>query len=334
MNSTIFFQLKVHRPLNHYNEARRPVRQMLAFCSICLVSIILSSCQHTQSDVQRSSHFSYPFLASKDWQGKAEIAVYRGQIMRYGQKRPARLALITVLEPFNMQQRVKANQGMEHSYAIKQNQSLNYQTGVYPYSQLNSIFWRLSNGSLIKASMTSQDWCGHTFKEAIRTDKQLILNYNSYWENEASGSQNISEPDQALLYDELPLVVRSPDFRKIKQSSVFPLLMSSQVNQPTWDIYEARREKLQYDPAKIEQESTTLRINGKLYPEVLRIKITASGPDGNLHIDSFFVDEASPNRVLLRWERHDSSVLELEELYYSPYWKRHNKGDVFQNNRM
>ncbi len=285
---------------------------------------------------------SFLWLDRREWKGKAEIANYSGTVTRYRQRREADLSLITVVEPFNMQQLVKSEQ--EGPLVLKQNQVISFQTGVYPYNQMNSLFWRADGGQLLKATMSSQEWCGHTFKELRPEGGHLQLSYSSYWEGEGRSYQRISMPrisiseerderQLILLYDELALAVRSPQFLSSQKIFLFPLLMSSQVLRPDWDVGKPAR-KPRFFPARVEKKETRLQLGSKLFKKVILFQVSFRDVSGREVSDKFFVNYGDPNRTLLQWERHDGSKFVLTGLYFSDYWNQNGIGDKLKNNRL
>lgn len=290
---------------------------------VVITTIVFTSCGPKAQDETR---FQLPFLDRPEWKGKAEIARYSGTIIRYGQFRPASLVLITVWEPFHPKELVKSDTGKDAIGALKQNQVWSYQTGVYPYRQMNSLFWRPENGELLKATMSTQEWCGHTFKDLRREGGHLRLSYNSYWEGEAVGELRIAIPGgPTLLYDELPLALRSDVVRRNGNVHVFPLLMSSQVKRPDWDIFGEPRTPA-FEPGSIVTEQVKKQIGG-IEHNVFRTTVEVQRGTNKLR-DIYFIDADSPNRTLLRWERYDGSVLTLEKVTFAPYWQMHKNGDT------
>ena len=80
---------------------------------------------------------------SRAWSdGRAELSGYRARVNRYGEMRDAELVLIYVTEPMDRRTWVKDDDApAEHLVdVLKLNASLRFQTGVYPYSVLTSVF--------------------------------------------------------------------------------------------------------------------------------------------------------------------------------------------------
>jgi hypothetical protein len=242
-------------------------------------------------------------------------------VIRYGEPRNATLSLITVYEPWNQSEAVKAETNVSsNSYALKQNQVLTYQTGVYPYRQMNSLFWDSKSHSFLKASMTTQEWCGQTFKELRPVAGKLRFFFNSYWEGESSGTRFLEppgNPGRAFLYDELPLIVRSKSLPSGK-IRLYPMLMSSQVKRPYWDIGEKETAPTFIDATVEKNQEETAA--GAI--EVITVQFEMGD---KMRVDRFYVNQ---QRRLIRWERNDGGVLNLVSTHRAKYWQLHGTADA------
>ncbi|MCB1137519.1 MAG: hypothetical protein KDK23_02140 [Leptospiraceae bacterium] len=311
--------------------------KLLTIFVIPLIYFSAATCQKPESATKQAAatERAWGFLGTDAFRGKAEVARYTGEVLRYGHRRQAELMLITVLEPFKPEQLVKSETETDY-YMIKQNQVLSYQTGVYPYRQMNSLFWEASSGRFRKAVMTSQEWCGQTYKELRKHKNTLQYFYSSYWENESRGYTTVQVPQShALLYDELPLLVRM-DRLEDRKTKMFPMLMSSQVRRPDWDIGLPGRAP-DFWPASLENRTGTLQWKGQL--RNVRIVVvrqsSRNAKDGTVPAreDIFYVDMDSASRPLLRWERNDGGILELQSLDYFDYWQHNDPGEVLPGNQ-
>src|SRR5438105_1116245 len=72
--------------------------------------------------------------------GRAELAGYRASVPRYGALRNAELVLIYVTEPMDRRTWIKDDAAREPNRVdvLKLNASLEFLTGIYPYSVLTS----------------------------------------------------------------------------------------------------------------------------------------------------------------------------------------------------
>ena len=148
--------------------------------------------------------------------GKAEFNIYDAQIAREGVPRACEVLHILVREPFDPRQLVKPDNPNQPDAipVLKLNQIFHVPTGLYVYQQMHSNFWRVDNAQLVKFSVTSNDSCGNTFKEARREGERLAYEYHTYWDGMADGKETVNVPLNGYFYDELPWLVRTIDFSK------------------------------------------------------------------------------------------------------------------------
>ncbi len=119
-------------------------------------------------------------------QGKAEITSYELSQARYGELRHGKAVLIFVTEPFSEKLHVKKNKATpENSVPVlKLNSVKKFNTGIYPYSIMNSIFYALDKRkNAIKISSSIQDWCGHVYTQLNNRETYEITSH-SYFEEE------------------------------------------------------------------------------------------------------------------------------------------------------
>src|SRR6266403_507725 len=183
------------------------VKSLFYFCGALFLSARFAAAQFTPALLQNNSYWG---------DGKAEFNIYDAQIARYGIPRPCEVLHILVREPCDPKQLVKPDDSNAAGAiaVLKLNQILHVPTGLYVYQQMHSNFWRVDNAQLLKFSLTSNDSCGNTFKEARRDGDRLAYEYHTYWDGMAGGKENVSVPVNGYLYDELPWLVRTIDFSK------------------------------------------------------------------------------------------------------------------------
>ena len=181
--------------------------------------------------------------------GKAEFNIYDAQIVRYGQPRQTEVLHILVREPFDLKQMVKPDNWQRPGViqVLKMNQILHVPTGLYVYQQMQSNFWRADNARLAKFSLTSNDSCGNTYKEARRGGEIFTYQWHTYWDGMAEGQEKVRLPPNGFFYDELPLRVRTIDFTK--PSGDFEIQLA-----PT--IINSKKDNLVWKPAQVHFEST------------------------------------------------------------------------------
>jgi hypothetical protein len=237
--------------------------------------------------------------------GKAEFNIYDAQIVRYGQPRPCEVLHILVREPFDPKQLVKPDDWKrpETMAVLKLNQILHVPTGIYVYQQMHSNFWRVDNAQLLKFSLTSNDSCGNTFKEARRTADQFAYEYHTYWDGMADGKENIALPPNGYFYDELPWRVRTIDFSK--PTGDFEIQLAGTTINSKKDIFA-------FKPAKISFTSTEKTID-----------ISVQHAAG---VDHFILDHDGPH-LLRQWTGADGSRLKMKRNLKLDYWNYNKPGD-------
>ena len=236
--------------------------------------------------------------------GKAEFNIYEAQIARYGIPRPTEVLHILVREPFDPKQLVKPDNANQPDaiQVLKLNQILHVPTGLYVYQQMHSNFWRVDNAQLLKFSLTSNDSCGNTSKEARREGDKLTYEYHTYWDGMAGGTESVTLPANGYFYDELPWLVRTIDFSKPAGFEV--QLAGTTIN--------SKKDSLSFKPAKISFKSTEREID-----------VTVEHAGGT---DHFILDRDFPN-LLREWRAADGSRLKMKRSLKVAYWNYNKPGD-------
>lgn len=150
----------------------------------------------------------------KYWnQGKAELTRYELNQARYGEIHNGDAVLIFVTEPFLTDKQVKYESG-DASKAIqvlKLNFTRKFNTGIYPYSLMTSIFTPVDfqKYRTLKVTTSSQEWCGSMFFQLNFRNNQYEGEVRSYFQ--AEGDQNLTVKTP-WLEDELWTRIRlAPD---------------------------------------------------------------------------------------------------------------------------
>lgn len=133
--------------------------------------------------------------------GEAEISSYKLEQARYGEMREGSVVLIYVTESFLPETQVKADlQDAKNIPVLKLNTTKNFNTGIYPYSIMQSTFYPVSNNQhAIKVSSSMQEWCGHVYTQ-LNNREQFEIMSHSYFEGEADKH---FKTNKALLENEL-----------------------------------------------------------------------------------------------------------------------------------
>ena len=189
--------------------------EVLFWCAIALLSLITSCKNETDmkvlasnedatevsnTNITRKKDLSQEF---KDYwyAGKAEITSYKLEQARYGEIRDGHAVLIYVTEDFLPTKQVKADRQHPNNIPIlKLNATKNFNTGIYPYSIMQSTFYPVSNNShALKVTNSIQEWCGHVYMQLNNKETFKVMSH-SYFESEAD--QNF-QLDKSILENEL-----------------------------------------------------------------------------------------------------------------------------------
>ncbi|NND52330.1 MAG: septum formation inhibitor Maf, partial [Flavobacteriaceae bacterium] len=184
-------------------------------CYLSLIALFVLACKMDASEEQSESQMlpnevsddtKKPMRLSQDFKdywysGEAEITSYTLEQARYGEIRNGHAVLIYVTEDFLPEKQVKADRSNPDNISVlKLNATKKFNTGIYPYSVMQSIFYPVSNNQhAIKVSASMQEWCGHVYAQ-LNNREQFELSSHSYFETEAD--QNL-KLDKSVLENEL-----------------------------------------------------------------------------------------------------------------------------------
>jgi hypothetical protein len=185
------------------------------FCGLISLSLLASSCKNetkqkvfavnsepeiTTKKPSESEQISQEF---KDYwyAGEAEISSYQLEQARYGEIRNGHAVLIYVTEDFLPDIQVKAdNRNTDNISVLKLNATKKFNTGVYPYSIMQSTFYPVSNNQhALKITNSMQEWCGHVYAQ-LNNRKDFEITSHSYFEGEADEYFKLKK---AILENEL-----------------------------------------------------------------------------------------------------------------------------------
>ncbi len=236
--------------------------------------------------------------------GKAEFSIYGAEITRYGVQHTGDVLHILVREPFDPKQAIKPNdwQRPDVVHVLKMNQILHVPTGLYVYQQMHSNFWRVDTAQLAKFSLTSNDSCGNTYKEARREGDKINYEWRTYWDGMASGTEAITPPENAHFYDELPWLVRTIDFSKTEPFEI----------QLSGSVINSKKDSFNFQPAKVFFTSTDRAL-----------EVTVKHAKGS---DVFTLDRDPPH-LLREWKAADGSRLKMKRNLKVDYWNYNKPGD-------
>jgi len=193
--------------------------KVIANFLFCLsLFILLYSCQALET--KRSYDDLSPEFKDYWYSGVAELNSYDLEQIRYGEKRMGTSVLIFVTEPFSDSKHVKVNEpSAEDISVMKLNFTKKFNTGIYPYSMMASIFHPVWEGDhVLKTTASVQEWCGQSYVELQNKGKWNVSVF-SYFEDE-NEKKNIG---LNWLEDELWTLIRiDPERLPLGELQVIP----------------------------------------------------------------------------------------------------------------
>jgi hypothetical protein len=265
--------------------------------------------------------------------GKAELDGYLLTVQRYGHPRRGRAVMIYVTEPLSAQKHVKVEDAQKNPAdtidVLKLNLLRSFQTGLYDYATMESLFVRTDTLVPLKSAFSSTEWCGQVYEELDVRDAQLSARIASYFEGESSAAQ-LAIPAGGLLEDDLFIALRGlrGAFLRPGERRSIPLLGSA--------FYRRLAHKpLGWAPATIERlaQSETVQVPAGSYKVSVYLVRPVDGRVGR-----FEIEDAHPHRVV-RWTwtappgAPALGGVDAGELTGSarlPYWNLHDPGDEKQ----
>lgn len=120
------------------------------------------------------------------YNGEAEVSSFELEQARYGEIRNGKAVLIYVTEDFLPKKQVKAdNYDDSNIPVLKLNATKKFQTGIYPYSIMQSSFLPLiENSHVLKETASIQEWCGQVYMQ-LNNRENFEITSHSYFESEA-----------------------------------------------------------------------------------------------------------------------------------------------------
>lgn len=183
------------------------VSLLLLVLSIMLVGLSCSEAENREEIQKRPTAEKF----NEYWfQGLAEISRFELEQARYNEIHKGSAVLIFVTEEFLSDKQVKSEQGRKPGAVsvLKLNFVKKFNTGIYPYSIMSSIFTPVERKSFpqtLKVTTSIQEWCGHTFTQVNFRGNKYHVFLRSYFMDEADQQYSI---DPAQLEDDIWTLIR------------------------------------------------------------------------------------------------------------------------------
>jgi hypothetical protein len=302
----------------------------MANLSMTLALGILALASASSADAANGASPSPAFL--QYWKsGLAELSSYAVTMERYGEMRKGQGVLVFVYEEVNSDTRIKVESDKtppaKRVPVLKLNNVLKFNTGVYDYSVMTSVFAGLTAPGAPrpfppqKISFSSQEWCGNVYHQIVPRPKGLVSEIHSYFESEGDAVATLAYPKGpngapgAIYYeDEMPILLRELDGPVLNAG--FPIKIN--LVPGLWERRK-RHVPLSFTEAVLTKAGPeTLTLKGTRH-EAVKWTLETLGVTVTYHI------EAAPPRKLLAWENSRGEKGELLASVRSTYWeKNHN----------
>ena len=251
--------------------------------------------------------------------GRAELSGYAISTRRYGAPREGKAVLIYVTEPMDRRVWVKDDAGdvpaADRVNVIKLNHVIKFQTGIYPYSVMTSVYAPVDGTaperfSPVKIAMSAQEWCGHVYQRVAPKGAGFENEIRSYFHAEGDRDTTVAAPAGTLYEDALPIQLRELDgpfaSGKSWSGTIVPSLWSRR----------RRHVELRPVPATIRREDAT-----RDGVAVTRFTLAYGG-----ETTVYDVERAAPRR-LLGWKTSEGDEGKILRTARLPYWQLNNPGD-------
>ena len=266
--------------------------------------------------------------------GKAELNSYRVVQPRYGELREGYGVLIFVTEDMNRGSLIKvetaATPPEDRVYVLKLNNVLKFNTGIYDYSVMTSVFSAVAGlqqkepMELCKITLTGQEWCGHVFEEVLAKPGQFAGRLFSYFEAEGTQSYALPRLEQVVSEDHLLIRIRE---------LVGPVMSAGEERKvdllPALWQFRIRHEKRALAKALLRKGHAEVIAHA----DTSLMAIPWSWTLDSGRQTTAWVEEAYPHRII-RWKDSDGGTGELLQSTREPYWRLNSNADEIFRQRL
>jgi hypothetical protein len=258
--------------------------------------------------------------------GKAEITSYELHQARYGEIHSGNALLIFVTEDFSRNKHVKLDNPIRDKKdalkVLKLNFIRKFNTGIYQYAMMNSIFTPLNIADhpySLKETLSAQEWCGNWFMQLNLRNGKYLVGLNSYFETEGDEEFTL---EKAFLEDEIWTRIRiDPSTLPLGNIKIIPGAMVARFTHGGLRVEDAEA-TLRESSDKLMSYRTQYKSKGR----TLVIKFTKDFPykiiswketygSGNGNIDKFLTTKATRKKTLLvdYWNRNKTVDLGMRK---------------------
>jgi len=261
------------------------------------------------------------------YSGKAELAHYDMQQIRYGEIRDGDAVLIFVTEDFLTDKQVKLESpanGRDATTVLKVNFLKEFLTGIYQYNVMTSVFTPIDfnhHPNTLKVVNSSQEWCGTTYSQLNLQENQYRVTGHSYFESEADYKANL---DNTWLEDEIWTKLRlSPELLPEGEINIIPGSFSIRTSHKDWSVEKAMATKSEWDNNESEYD----------FPGENLMAYSLDYEAGGRSLTIIY-ENTSPYRVagwIEKKQTRDGETLTARsvrtDVIREPYWKQNSNAD-------
>ncbi len=264
--------------------------------------------------------------------GRAELDGYQWRVTRYGLGRTGECVMIYVTEPFSESKRVKVDDAARDPAdtfdALKLNLVRDFQTGIYDYNTMTSVFCRSNDFATVKISFSSAEWCGHVYEELRLDPRRGSGQLFSYFQGESS-TITVDGKAGGISEDNLFILLRGlrGDYLEPGQTRSVPFLPGAFHRRLT-------HSPISWQTAEIKRlaEPESVEVPAGKFSTFVYVVTTDDGRKGR-----FFIEDDYPHRIVSwTWEagssasrrgREASETGQLTGTARLKYWQLNDNGD-------
>ncbi|MEM6459795.1 MAG: hypothetical protein AAF710_10445, partial [Planctomycetota bacterium] len=233
-------------------------------------------------------------------------------------------------EPFNGEQRVKADAVGDETYGVlKLNLMEDFPTGVYEYNLMTSVFVAtepangLPAGSPTKVSFSSQEWCGHVWQQAEfnrprRGRPGVRQTVHSYFEGQADPNDFMDHPAGGIAEEALMLWARGLAGPRLGAGESIEVSVLRAMS-----VQRLLHREAAWVEATLTRSGETSSVEAA--GETFAAELFTADVEGRRY--EFVVATDRPARPLLELRRSDGYTLTLTGVERMPYWRMQSNAD-------
>ncbi len=296
---------------------------------LCAVSLSLGG-SSAQVGRTGAAYIDSPLADSQFWRtwgdGMAELSSYDLVEPHYGQPRRGVAVAIFVSETFSNSARVKADPGKhpktDEFPVMKLNLVKDFQTGIYDYNDMTSVFVALEEvnarkaGTLTKESFSSQEWCGNVFHELLFDAHSIRSWRHSYFDGEGDQQSALQYPAEGFAADAVFLWARQMAEPRLTAGESRTVKMLSGL-QAVRDSHKP----VEWSAARLSRMKTLTPMTVAAGQFEVEAWVVESG-GGKMKI---YVERAVPHRIV-KWESSRGEKGELLGSERMKYWQLNGSG--------